>query len=133
MIVLPRRSSTELIGESFCTRIWSPFPPPSYTETTLTFALLAAPKIGGVLPVIAKSILPADNASTCGGPDVKVENATLYGRLSSWPAARSSDSVPPFWSPTCNVRSPSSDSGTVGGASLAPELLWCETHPDNSI
>ena len=62
----------------------------------MTFALDAAPKIGGVLPVIAKSILPAVAASIWGGPDVNVENTTLYGRLSSAPAARNSDSVPPF-------------------------------------
>ena len=37
----------------------------------------AAPKIGGVLPVIAKSILPAVAASICGGPEVNVENTIL--------------------------------------------------------
>ena len=41
------------------------------------FAPEAAPKIGGVLPVIAKSILPAVAASICGGPEVNVENASL--------------------------------------------------------
>ena len=51
----------------------------------MTLALDAAPKIGGVLPVIAKSILPAVAASICGGPEVKVENAILYGSPSSAP------------------------------------------------
>lgn len=95
-IFLPRRSSTARIEESAWTSTLSPLPLPSYAETTLIFALEAAPKIGGVFPVIAKSILPAVAASTCGGPEVKVEKETLYGRLSSAPAARSSDSVPPF-------------------------------------
>ena len=65
------------MGESACTRIWSPTPPPLYAETTLTLAPAAAPKIGGVLPVMAKSILPAVAASICGGPEVNVENCTL--------------------------------------------------------
>ena len=72
-----RDRSTAVIGESAWTRILSPTPPPSYAETTLTLALEAAPKIGGVLPVIAKSILPAVAASICGGPEVNVEKAIL--------------------------------------------------------
>ena len=44
--------------------------------TTLILALEAAPNTGGLLPVIAKSILPAVAASIWGGPEVKVENAT---------------------------------------------------------
>ena len=42
----------------------------------MILALEAAPNMGGLLPVIAKSILPAVAASICGGPEVKVENAT---------------------------------------------------------
>ena len=64
--------------------------------------------------------------------EVKVENATLYGSPSSAPAARSSASVPPFWSPTCSVRPDNSDSGTVAGASWAPELSSRETQPASS-
>ena len=74
---LARSWSIAVIGESARTRIWSPTPPPSYAETTLTLAPDAAPKIGGVLPVIAKSILPAVAASICGGPEVNVEKAIL--------------------------------------------------------
>jgi hypothetical protein len=39
----------------------------------------AAPKIGGVLPTQARSILSAPAASTSGGPNWNVENSTLYG------------------------------------------------------
>ena len=38
--------------------------------------LAAAPKIGGVLPTQARSILSAPAASTSGGPNWKVENST---------------------------------------------------------
>ncbi|CQA07535.1 Uncharacterised protein [Mycobacteroides abscessus] len=48
-----------------------------YPDTTLILAFEAAPKIGGVFPVTAKSILPAVSASICGGPKVKVENSIL--------------------------------------------------------
>ena len=48
---------------------------------TLVFELAAAPKTGGVLPVTAKSILPAFSASICGGPEVNVEKATRYGQV----------------------------------------------------
>ncbi|SKT23123.1 Uncharacterised protein [Mycobacteroides abscessus subsp. abscessus] len=43
----------------------------------MILAFEAAPKIGGVFPVTAKSILPAVSASICGGPKVKVENSIL--------------------------------------------------------
>jgi hypothetical protein len=87
---------TSVIDESVRTKICSPAAAPSYAETTLVLELAAAPKTGGVLPVIAKSILPAVNASICGGPEVNVENTTLYGKLSRALAARSSASVLPF-------------------------------------
>ena len=45
----------------------------------------AAPKIGGVEPTPATSILSAPAASTSGGPKANVENEILYGRSFSWP------------------------------------------------
>src|SRR5271156_6243701 len=102
-MVLPVRSWTVAIGELVRTRICSPEPAPSHAETTRVLELAAAPKTGGVLPVIAKSMRPAFNASICGGADVEGEDSTRYGRRSRAWAARRSASVPPFWLPTCRV------------------------------
>ncbi|MDT5317913.1 MAG: hypothetical protein QOD88_435 [Mycobacterium sp.] len=66
-----------MIDESVRTKICSPAAAPSYAETTLVLELAAAPKTGGVLPVIAKSIFPAAKASICGGPEVNLEKAIL--------------------------------------------------------
>src|ERR1700689_4146378 len=114
------------------TRICSPDPAPSQTETTRVLELAAAPNTGGVLPVTAKSIRPAFSASICGGPEVKVENTTRYGRLSRALAARSSASVPPFWSPMCKITPDSCDNGTAGGTPLGCGPTDRDTQPDTA-
>ena len=98
--------------------------------TTLILELAAAPKIGGVFPVTAKSIRPAFDASICGGPKVNVENATRYGRSSRAPAACSSASVPPFWSPTRSV-TPGQlrDVGTAAGTPIGCGPISRDTQP----
>ncbi len=71
--------------------------------TTATFEPAAAAKIGGVLPTAPRSTPPAFTASSSGGPEGNCAQVTLYGSLSSSPAAARSTCEPAFWSPILRV------------------------------
>src|SRR5699024_3123450 len=70
--LFPFRSATDLMSEPCGMRMASPFASLLYAERT--FVSVSPPTMGGVLPVMAKSICPAFSASICGGPEVNVDH-----------------------------------------------------------
>ena len=85
----------------------------------------AAPKIGGVEPTPATSILSAPAASTSGGPKANVENEISYGRSFSWPDLSRIARMPSFWTPTRSF----TPSGEFAGLATARSASFSSPQP----
>src|SRR5690349_22566243 len=94
----------DVIGEPLgtTTASWSPL-----VRRAPTISMASPPdaaNTGGASPTPPTSTEPDAMACSIGGPEVKSDQLTLNGSVSSRPAAVSTASAPvPFWSPTFSV------------------------------
>src|SRR5436305_1311946 len=94
----------EWMGEFFGTTIASWSPSVVRAPTITMFSPPDAANTGGESPTPPMSTAPVLMACTIVGPEVKSDQLTLNGSLSSRPAAARMAWAPvPFWSPTLSV------------------------------
>src|ERR1051326_4702210 len=119
----------EWMGEFFGTTIasWSPLLVVRAPTITM-FSPPDAANTGGASPTPPMSTAPVLMACTMVGPEVKSDQLTLNGSLSSRPAAARMAWAPvPFWSPTLSV----TEDRFAGLEADAPVLAAVEEEPDD--